>query len=112
VVNVLRHQPLDLVEFAAHYFAELLENRDQTRESIAGIMGIPAQDEEQFGASENDDMMDESEGTSCNVCSYSYTFRLTIVILSLFLSHLLRFHVPFMSKPSLFIYYTYNLAWT
>ena len=72
MVNVLRHQPLDLVEFAAHYFSDLLENRDQTRDNIAGIMGVPAQDEDQLGTSDNDDLMDESEGESFIILKFRY----------------------------------------
>jgi len=58
VVNVLRHQPSDLVEFAAQYFAELLENRDRAR----GVDTMGNQDEDMV-ASDYDDYMDEAEGS-------------------------------------------------
>ena len=60
-MNVLRHQPLDLVEFAAHYFSDLLENRDLAKEGPSGMMGIPSEPEEHGHGSE-DDYMDEMEG--------------------------------------------------
>ena len=69
MVNVLRSQPLDLVEYAAHCFAELLENRDRARDDTTAIMVIPAQDEDlTTTGSENDEMIDESEGNDGLVC--------------------------------------------
>lgn len=60
-MNALRHQPSDLVEFAAQYFSDLLDNRDHTHGSLR--MGALAhQDDDEMAGSDNDDFMDEAEG--------------------------------------------------
>nr|XP_002128915.1 cAMP-dependent protein kinase type II regulatory subunit-like isoform X1 [Ciona intestinalis] len=61
VVNVLRHRPSDLIEFAAQYFSDLLDNRDQARGGGATMGSATNQDDEEMVASDNDDYMDEAE---------------------------------------------------
>jgi cAMP-dependent protein kinase regulator len=56
VVCVLRNQPSDLCEFAAQYFADLLDSRDAERN-----MGVTNDDHIDEPMSDNDDFMDEAE---------------------------------------------------
>ena len=61
VVCVLRTQPNDLVEFAAQYFAELLESRPSNNNDNCS-MGITNDEHMDESMSDNDDYMDEAEG--------------------------------------------------
>ena len=71
MVNVLRHQPLDLVEFAAQYFSDLLENRDQTKELPTGEMVITVNEGGSNPQhSDDDEQMDDAEGKVLNYIKY------------------------------------------
>ena len=61
MVCVLRTQPNDLVEFAAQYFAELLESRPSNNNDNCS-MGITNDEHMDESMSDNDDYMDEAEG--------------------------------------------------
>jgi len=61
VVCVLRTQPNDLVEFAAQYFAELLESRPSGIDNNSCGMGVTNDEHMDESMSDNDDYMDEAE---------------------------------------------------
>lgn len=71
VVNVLRHQPSDLIEFAAQYFSELLDNRVDQRGG--NVMDRDVGEEAMVTGSDNDDFMDEAEGRYI----FFYFFRIS-----------------------------------